>query len=77
MQEEKPAIWDGTRVVNFLRGSFSALICNREGHEDHLIFITQMQGCVLLRSLPGGISCHTRLHCMALIKSEFSNFRAL
>jgi hypothetical protein len=33
VQEEKPAAWDGTRVVIFLRGSFSALICNVDGHE--------------------------------------------
>ena len=33
VQEEKPAAWEGTRVVNFLRGRFSALICNGEGHE--------------------------------------------
>lgn len=36
-----------------------------------------MQGCVLLRSVPGGINYHTGLHCMALIKNEFSNFRGL
>lgn len=42
-----------------------------------MIFVTQMQGCVLLRSVPRGINCHTGLHCMALIKNEFSNFRGL